>query len=90
VLSHQLLMREGVRRIEVMMPLVKDLKDDEIDAWRSTSLGSPPQPAMSRSIPPSSNVAANWPLDCAVARAISPPWPDKSRCRDWPSSASTT
>jgi cytochrome c553 len=32
VLNQLFLMREGVRRVEVMMPLVKDLKDDEINA----------------------------------------------------------
>lgn len=32
ILNQLFLMREGVRRIEVMMPLVKDLKDDEMDA----------------------------------------------------------
>src|SRR5262245_38149858 len=30
VMNQVFLMREGVRRIEVMMPLVKDLKDDEL------------------------------------------------------------
>jgi cytochrome c553 len=31
VLNQLFLMREGVRRIEVMMPLVKDLKDEDLD-----------------------------------------------------------
>jgi cytochrome c553 len=32
ILNQLFLMREGVRRIEVMMPMVKDLKDDEMEA----------------------------------------------------------
>jgi cytochrome c553 len=32
VLNQLFLMREGVRKIEVMTPFVKDLKDDELDA----------------------------------------------------------
>jgi cytochrome c553 len=32
LLNQLILMREGVRRIEAMMPFVKDLKDDEINA----------------------------------------------------------
>jgi cytochrome c553 len=32
ILNQLFLMREGVRRIDVMTPLVKDLKDDEMDA----------------------------------------------------------
>ena len=32
MLNQLFLMREGVRRIEVMTPFVKDLKDDDIDA----------------------------------------------------------
>ena len=32
MLNQLVLMREGVRQIEVMAPFVKDLKDDEINA----------------------------------------------------------
>jgi cytochrome c553 len=35
LLNQLVLMREGVRRIEVMTPFVKDLKDDEINALAS-------------------------------------------------------
>jgi cytochrome c553 len=35
VLNQLFLMREGVRRIEVMMPLVKDLKDEDLDGLAS-------------------------------------------------------
>ena len=35
MLNQLVLMREGVRRVEVMTPFVKDLKDDEINALAS-------------------------------------------------------
>jgi cytochrome c553 len=41
ILNQLFLMREGVRRIEVMMSLVKDLKDDEIDALAKHFSGLP-------------------------------------------------
>jgi cytochrome c553 len=43
MLNQLVLMREGVRRIEVMTPFVKDLKDDEINALASHFAKLPPK-----------------------------------------------
>ncbi len=45
VLNQLLLMREGVRRIEVMTPFVKDLKDEELDALSNHFAKLPPKPS---------------------------------------------
>ena len=41
ILNQLFLMREGVRKVEAMAPIVKDLKDDDLTACRSISPGSP-------------------------------------------------
>ena len=45
VLNQLFLMREGVRRIEVMTPFVKDLKDDEMDALAKHYAKLAPKPS---------------------------------------------
>jgi cytochrome c553 len=45
ILNQLFLMREGVRRIDVMTPLVKDLKDEDIDALARHFAGLAPKPA---------------------------------------------
>ena len=45
VLNQLFLMREGVRRIEVMTPFVKDLKDDEMDALAKHYARLAPKPS---------------------------------------------
>jgi cytochrome c553 len=45
ILNQLFLMREGVRRIDVMTPLVKDLKDEDIDALAKHFAGLAPKPA---------------------------------------------
>ena len=41
-------MREGVRKVEVMAPFVKDLKDDEMDALAEHYAALTPQPSDER------------------------------------------
>jgi cytochrome c553 len=41
VLNQLFLMREGVRKVEVMAPIVKDLKDDDLDALSKHFAGLP-------------------------------------------------
>jgi cytochrome c553 len=55
VLMQLILMREGVRKIEAMAPIVKDMKDDEVDALAKyfarlppKSSGEPIDPALVR------------------------------------------
>jgi cytochrome c553 len=45
VLNQLFLMREGVRRVEVMAPFVKDLTDAEIDALAKHFAGLEPRPS---------------------------------------------
>jgi cytochrome c553 len=59
ILNQLFLMREGVRRIDVMMPFVKDLKDDEIDALAKHFAGLAPKPAQD---------TAQEPVDPSLAR----------------------
>lgn len=44
ILNQLFLMREGVRRIEAMAPLVKDLKDEDLDALAKHFSKLPPKP----------------------------------------------
>lgn len=48
VMNQLFLMREGVRRIEAMMPFVKDLKDDDIDAMAKHFAKLAPRPSDER------------------------------------------
>jgi cytochrome c553 len=45
VLNQLFLMREGVRKIEAMMPFVKDLKDDDLAALAKHFAGLTPKPS---------------------------------------------
>ena len=51
LMNQLFLMREGVRRIEVMMPSVKDLTDDELNALANHFAKLPPQPSNERTDP---------------------------------------
>jgi cytochrome c553 len=44
-LNQLFLMREGVRRVEAMAPIVKDLKDDDLDALSKHYAGLPAKPS---------------------------------------------
>jgi cytochrome c553 len=55
ILNQLFLMREGVRRIEVMTPLVKDLKDVDLDALARHFASLAPK-------------AADQPIDASLAR----------------------
>jgi cytochrome c553 len=48
VMNQLILMREGVRRIEAMMPFVKDLKDADITALAKHFAGLAPKPSDER------------------------------------------
>jgi cytochrome c553 len=43
ILNQLFLMREGVRKIEAMAPLVKDLKDEDLDSLSKHFAGLPPK-----------------------------------------------
>ncbi len=73
------LMREGVRRIEVMMPFVKDLKDTTSTRWRSIFLPFRPGRATSRSIQRWSSAAPSLPRRGAAAHAICRTSPDQQQ-----------
>ena len=45
ILNQLFLMREGVRRVDVMLPFVKDLKDEEIDALSKHFAKLSPKPS---------------------------------------------
>jgi cytochrome c553 len=45
ILNQLFLMREGVRKIEAMAPIVKDLKDDDLDALSKHYAALPPKPS---------------------------------------------
>ena len=84
------LMREGVRRVEVMMPLVKDLTDPELNALAAhfsalpaRASGEPLDPAL---VERGAELAARG----AAAHAICRVRPASNRCRDWRNSASIT
>ena len=91
MLNQLFLMREGVRQIEAMMPFVKDLKDDDIDALAKHYAKLAPKPS-DETIDPA--LVQRGERACraarAAARATCRAWPGRSRCRGWPSSASTT
>ena len=82
-------MREGVRKVEAMAPIVKDLKDDDLTACRSTS---PSLPAK-RSDEPVDPALAKRGAEIATQRRCGschlPNLAGRSRCRGWPGSAST-
>ena len=90
ILNQLFLMREGVRKVEAMAPIVKDLKDDDLTACRSTSPSCRPSAAMK----PVDPALAKHGAEIAAQRRCSschlPNLAGRSRCRGWPSSASTT
>jgi cytochrome c553 len=45
ILNQLFLMREGVRKIEAMAPIVKDMKDDEMTAYAQHFAKLPPKPS---------------------------------------------
>ena len=45
ILNQLFLMREGVRKIEAMAPIVKDLKDEDLDALSKHYAALPPKPS---------------------------------------------
>lgn len=45
ILNQLFLMREGVRQVEAMMPFVKDLKDEDMDALAKYFAKLPPKPS---------------------------------------------
>jgi cytochrome c553 len=90
ILNQLFLMREGVRKVEAMAPIVKDLKDEHLDGLSKHFSSLPASAAMSRSMPRWSSVAPRSPGSGAAAPAICRTFPAASRCRGWPSSASTT
>ena len=91
MLNQLFLMREGVRRIEVMAPFVKDLKDDELDALAKhfAKLAAQAERRADRSGAGQARRRARR-LRGAAAPATCRLWPDRSRCRGWRNSASTT
>jgi cytochrome c553 len=45
ILNQLFLMREGVRKVEAMAPIVKDLKDEDLDALSKHYAALPPKPS---------------------------------------------
>ena len=81
ILNQLFLMREGVRRIEVMMPLVKDCKDDEMDALAKHFSKLAPKASDEAIDPARRHAEVSLPPRCAAGPGTCPLWPDKSRCR---------
>ena len=48
ILNQLFLMREGVRKVEAMAPIVKDLKDDDLDGLSKHFAGLPAKPSDER------------------------------------------
>ena len=89
LLNQLVLMREGVRRIEVMTPFVKDLKDDEIIALANHFAKLTPKAERRADRSRARRRAApSSPSRCAAVPATCRPWPGRSRCRGWRSSGS--
>ncbi len=89
ILNQLILMREKVRPVEAMAPFVKDLKDDDIRALAEHFAKLPPKPSDEPIDPALVKRGEEIANASAAAPAMRRIWPDRSRSRASPSSAST-
>ena len=84
ILNQLFLMREGVRKVEAMAPIVKDLKDDDLT---NLSQHFAKLPAKRSDEAGRSGACQEWrgDRDAAALRLLSSAeaWPGRSRCRGW-------
>ena len=90
ILNQLFLMREGVRKVEAMAPIVKDLKDDDLSNL-SQHFAKLPAKRSDEPIDPAlaKKRRRDFGRSGAAAPAICRASPGRSRCRGSPGSAST-
>ena len=89
MLNQLFLMREGVRKVEAMAPIVKDLKDGDLTALSEHYARLAPKRSDEPLDPELAKRGQEIAAGSAAAPAICRRSPDRSRCRGWPSSGST-
>jgi len=88
ILNQLFLMREGVRKVEAMAPIVKDLKDDDLTNLSQHFAALAPKRSDEAVDAALAIRARRSRCSGAAAPVTCRPWPVRSRCRGWRVSAS--